>query len=88
MKYQNQICYSNSWQLRYNTCTRGWQETGDYVEQGVLYESTGFSWGLDSVSLKFWYQVWYMKEHWNRTVVEETNVMIKHVNIESKIIIS
>ena len=30
----------------------GWHDTGDYVEQYVLYESPGFSWGLDSISFK------------------------------------
>ena len=39
------------WEIK--LAQEGWQETGESVEQGVLYESTGFSWGLNSISLKW-----------------------------------
>ena len=34
------------------TFDSNWQETEEYVERGVLYYSTGFGWGIESISLK------------------------------------
>ena len=47
------------------------KDTWESVEQGVLYDMNRLSWGIDSISLKFYYQVWYMKKQWKCTVIEE-----------------
>ena len=54
-----------------------WQETGESVGRGVLYESTRLIWGLDSISLKYWYQVWYMREHWKFHFIDGNSVKRK-----------
>ena len=48
----------------------GLQDTEESVEQGVIYDSTGLSWGLESIIFKFLYQVLYMKNIENFTVIE------------------
>ena len=41
-----------------------WKEKEEYVEQGVQYDYTVLNLRLDSISLKCYFQVWYMDEHW------------------------
>ena len=62
-----------------------WQEKGEPVEQGVIYDSNRFSWWLLSISLKCQYQFWYMKEHLNWNILEENSVNRNHINRKSKI---
>ena len=63
-------------QLRQKTCTKGVTEYRIVYGTIVLYEWTILSEGLDSISLKCLYQVWYMELTLKLSVLENNNVVL------------